>query len=340
MEKLILVVGCGLSGAVIARELAERGCKVKVIDKRDHIAGNVYDFVNEHGIRIHKYGPHLFHTKNKNVLDWLSRFTKWIPYKHKVKAMLEDGRLVTLPVNKETKEIVGEENIVETFIRPYTEKMWGMKLEEVSPNIINRVPVRDDYNEYYFPDDPYQFIPKDGYTKMVENILNHHNIFVELCTAFSRQLEKDFDHIFNSMPIDEYYNFQFGKLDYRSIKFNHVTLPSSKIYPVSQVNFTNNGPFTRIVEWKNIPGHGENKVLTSLTYEEPCHYTDNNDERYYPVREKEGKYSSIYRKYLEMENPRVTFIGRLGNYAYLDMDQCVNLALIAAKKFLKNDAKN
>ena len=334
-SRRILVVGAGLSGAVVARELADKGHQVTVIDKRNHIAGNVFDFVNDHGIRIHKYGPHLFHTKNKNVFVWLSRFTEWLPYKHKVKAVLDDGRLVTLPVNKETKEVVGEDNIIETFIRPYTEKMWGMKLEDVSPNIINRVPIRDDDNEYYFPDDLYQYVPKDGYTKMVENIFNHKNISIELGKSFSKQMEDEFDHIFNSMPIDEYFNFQFGKLEYRSIKFHHTNLPSPKIFPVSQVNFTNKGPYTRIVEWKNIPGHGVNNLWTSLTYEEPCHYSENNDERYYPVRDVSGKLSSIYRKYLAIENPKVTFIGRLGNYAYLDMDQCINNSIKLIENFLR-----
>ena len=334
-SRRILVVGAGLSGAVVARELADKGYQVNVIDKRNHIAGNVFDYINEHGIRIHKYGPHLFHTKNKNVFVWLSRFTEWLPYKHKVKAVLDDGRLVTLPVNKETKEVVGEDNIIETFIRPYTEKMWGMKLEDVSPNIINRVPIRDDDNEYYFPDDLYQYVPKDGYTKMVENIFNHKNISIELGKSFSKQMEDEFDHIFNSMPIDEYFNFQFGKLEYRSIKFHHTNLPSPKIFPVSQVNFTNKGPYTRIVEWKNIPGHGVNNLWTSLTYEEPCHYSENNDERYYPVRDVSGKLSSIYRKYLAIENPKVTFIGRLGNYAYLDMDQCINNSIKLIENFLR-----
>jgi len=334
-SRRILVVGAGLSGAVVARELADKGHQVTVIDKRNHIAGNVFDFVNDHGIRIHKYGPHLFHTKNKNDFVWLSRFTEWLPYKHKVKAILDNGRLVTLPVNKETKEAVGEDNIIETFIRPYTEKMWGMKLEDVSPNIINRVPIRDDDNEYYFPDDLYQCVPKDGYTKMVENIFNHKNISIELGKSFSKQMEDEFDHIFNSMPIDEYFNFQFGKLEYRSIRFHHTNLPSPKIFPVSQVNFTNKGPYTRIVEWKNIPGHGVNNLWTSLTYEEPCHYSENNDERYYPVRDVSGKLSSIYRKYLAIENPKVTFIGRLGNYAYLDMDQCINNSIKLIENFLR-----
>lgn len=327
----ILVVGAGLSGAVIARELAERGCKVKVIDKRNHVAGNVYDFVNEYGIRVHKYGPHLFHTKNKNVFDWLSRFTEWIPYKHKVKAILDDGRLVTLPVNKETKDIVGEENIIETFIRPYTEKMWGMKLEEVSPNIVNRVPIRDDFNEYYFPDDHFQCVPKDGYTKMIENIFNHDSISIELGMPFSKKMEDNYDHIFNSMPIDEYYDFQFGRLEYRSIKFHEISIPIPKLFPIAVVNLTNNGPYTRLTEWKNIPGHGVNSLWTTLTYEEPFTASEN-DDKYYPVKDIENKNTKLLEKYKSINNVKLTFIGRLGLYAYLDMDQAVNICLQIIKK--------
>jgi UDP-galactopyranose mutase len=326
-QRRILVVGAGLSGAVVSRELAERGCNVTVIDQRDHIAGNIFDFVNEYGLRVHKYGPHLFHTRNEVVFKWLSRFTEWVPYKHKVKAMLNDGTLVTLPINRETKKIVGEENLVEIFIRPYTEKMWGMKLEEVSPNVVNRVPIRNDDNEFYFPDDEFQFIPKDGYTNMIQNILNHDNITIRLGLSFSKDLEIDFDHIYNSMAIDEYYDYCFGKLEYRSIKFHHVNIPSARIFPVAQVNFTNNGPFTRIVEWKNIPNHGENTIWTSLTYEQPCDYSENNNERYYPVRDISGKYAKLYSKYASLKNPKTTFIGRLGKYAYLDMDQCVSACL-------------
>ena len=142
----ILVVGAGLSGATIARECAEAGHDVKVIDTRDHVAGNAYDYVNEHGIRVHQYGPHLFHTNNKSVFDYLSKFTKWVDYKHKVKALLEDGRYATLPVNRETKDMVGEENVLDIFFRPYTKKMWGVELDDPNPEIINRVPIRDDDN--------------------------------------------------------------------------------------------------------------------------------------------------------------------------------------------------
>ena len=294
-RRRILVVGAGLSGAVVARELAEQGNFVKIIDKRDHVGGNIYDYINEHGIRVHKYGPHLFHTKNKKVFDWLSKFTEWEPYMHKVNAILEDGRLVTLPVNRMTKEIIGEENIIDVFFKPYTEKMWGMKLEEVSPNVLNRVPIRDDDNEFYFPDDQYQFIPKLGYTSLIKNILNHPNISIVLERSFSWEMEKEYDHIYNSMPIDQYYNYCYGRLDYRSIKFHNVNIPVPKLFPVAQVNFTNNGPFTRIVEWKNIPGHGKNDIWTTLTYEEPCSYEDNHDERYYPVRDMAGKYAKLYK---------------------------------------------
>ena len=330
-SRRILVVGAGLSGAVVARELADKGYQITVIDKRNHIAGNIFDYNNEHGIRVHKYGPHLFHTKNKNVFEWLSKFTDWIPYKHKVKAMLDDGQLVTLPVNKETKKVVGEDNIIETFIRPYTEKMWGMKLEDVSPNIVNRVPIRDDDNEFYFPDDPYQFIPKDGYTKMIENIFNHDNISIELGKSFSKKMEEDYDHIFNSMPIDEYYEYQFGKLEYRSIKFHEISVPIPKMFPTAVVNLTNMGPYTRLTEWKNIPGHGVNPIWTTLTYEEPFAASEN-DDKYYPVKDLENKNTKLLEKYKSINNEKLTFIGRLGLYAYLDMDQAVNICLQIIKK--------
>jgi UDP-galactopyranose mutase len=333
--KKILVVGAGLSGAVIARQLAEAGNKIWVFESRDHVAGNAYDYVNEHGIRVHKYGPHLFHTKTVDAYLWLGRYTNWVAYKHKVKAQLEDGRYVTLPVNKETKEIVGAENVLDIFFRPYTKKMWGVELDELNPEIINRVPMRDDMNEFYFPDDHYQFIPKDGYTKMVENILDHPNIIVKLKTSYQPGMEKEmgFDHVFNSMPIDQYFDFKHGHLPYRSIRFETVHLPINRVLPTATVNFTHDGPKTRVTEWKNIPCHGENKYITTLTFEEPCDYKDNNMERYYPVKDKGGKNRELYEKYKAEQPENMTFIGRCGLYAYLDMDQAVNSALAIARKF-------
>lgn len=329
-----LVVGAGLSGVVIARELAESGHIVTVIDSRDHVAGNAYDYVNDDGIRVHKYGPHLFHTSNYKVFDWLSKFTEWVPYKHKVKAQLEDGRYATLPVNKETKNMVGEENVLDVFFRPYTKKMWGVELDELNPDIINRVPIRDDDNELYFPDDKLQYMPKDGYTELVNNILDHANITVRISTDYNYTMDKNYDHIFNSMPIDQYFNFKHGKLPYRSIKFHTVTLPIPSALPTATVNFTHDGPYTRVTEWKKIPEHGSNKYNTTLTFEEPCDYEDNDYERYYPVKDRDGKNRVLYEKYNNEQLEKMTFIGRCGLYAYLDMHQAVNSALATVRKFL------
>jgi len=334
-NKSILIVGAGLSGAVIARRLAEANCKVTVMDKRDHIGGNCFDFTNRHGIRVHKYGPHLFHTSNQEVVDFLSRFTEWVDYKHKVKAMLKDGSYVTLPVNKETKRIVGEENIVNTFIRPYTLKMWGKPIEEIDPSILSRVPVRDDDNEFYFPNDTFQAMPKDGYTKMFERMLDHPNITTIVGATFSKRMEPHFDYIFNSMPIDVYFDNCYGELPYRSIKFHTVDLPFPKVLPVTTVNFTHDGAHTRVTEWKNIPMHGENDSMTTLTYEEPCDYRDNNFERYYPVKDADGKNREIYKKYESLvDTSKMEFIGRCGQYAYLDMHQAASSSMATAKRFL------
>jgi len=331
----ILVVGAGFSGSVVARLLAEANHQIKVIDVRNHIAGNAYDYVNQYGIRIHKYGPHLFHTNNQKVFDWLNQFGVWVPYRHKVKAALKDGSYVTLPVNRETKDIVGEDKIIETFFAPYTYKMWGKTIEELDPSIINRVPIRDDDNEYYFPNDEFQALPLNGYTDIVKNILDHENITVELETSFEHSMESEFDHIFNSMPIDVYFKHLHGALPYRSIKFHEVTLPMPKVLPVGTINFTHDGPYTRIVEWKNLPAHGENPCYSTLTYEEPCDYHENNMERYYPVKDVDGENRKTYEKYKSMVKNNMTFIGRCGMYAYLDMHQAINSSMMTAERFIK-----
>jgi len=328
-----LVVGAGFAGAVIAHELANDGHQVTLIDERDHIGGNAYDYTNEHGIRIHKYGPHIFHTSNEKVYNWVTQFGEWVEYKHKVKAQLSNGEYVTLPVNKLTKEIVGEENILDIFYRPYTKKMWDKEIEELDPNILKRVAVRDDDNEYYFPKDIYQIMPKDGYTKVFEKILDHQNIVVKLNTPFHKDMESDYQHVFNSMPIDVYYDYRFGELPYRSLKFHNVNLPMVRALPASVVNFTNNSPYTRIAEWKNFPEHGSNDKWTTLTYEEPCDYIDNDYQRYYPVKDIDGINQTIYKTYKEIENTKVTFIGRCGMYVYIDMHQAVMSSLAIVKRF-------
>lgn len=336
----VLVVGAGFSGSVVARILADAGYKIDLIDKRDHIAGNAFDFFNDHGIRVHKYGPHLFHTSNKKVVEWLSRFCDWTPYQHKVKALLKDGRYVTLPVNRETAEIVGADNILDVFYRPYTKKMWGISLDELNPEIINRVPIRGDMNELYFPDDEFQALPLGGYTKLIGNIINHPKIHLSLSREFSKDMELNYLHVFNSMPIDEYFNFSLGRLPYRSIKFHNFDLPIPRILPSVTVNFTHDERYTRITEWKNLPNHGFSHAFTSITVEEPCSYEDNNYERYYPIKDAAGANLELYKKYKQMVPVNITFIGRCGLYAYLDMHQAVSVATSMAEDFLVAKSQN
>lgn len=332
-----LVVGAGFAGAVYARELAEAGHCVNVIDQRPHIGGNAYDYFNKHGVRVHKYGPHIFHTSNERVFEWMSQFTDWIDYKHKVLAKHTDGEYYVLPVNRETKNLIGEEHVVDVFIRPYTKKMWGKDIEELNPKILERVPVRDDYNEYYFPNDSIQKMPADGYTAMFEKIFDHENIKVQTGVQFTRGMEDAHDHVFNSMPIDEYYDFEYGELPYRSIKFETVTLPQNNVFTTATTNFTTYDGPTRVTEWKLFPNHGENPLNTTLTYEFPCDYKDNNMERYYPVKDIEGTNQEIYQKYLQRKNNKVSFIGRCGTYQYLDMHQVINQSLANVNKYINQE---
>lgn len=331
----IFIIGAGFSGSVIAHELAKDGHKITIIDQRDHIGGNAYDYVNDKGIRIHKYGPHIFHTNSQQAANWITQFGEWVEYKHKVKAQLSNGDYVTIPVNNETKRIVGEENIIDTFYRPYTKKMWNKDIEELDPGILNRIPSRDDDNEYYFPNDKYNFMPKNGYTVIFKEILNHPNITYHLNTSYDDGMEYGFDYTFNSMPIDEYYDYIFGRLPYRSIRFHHIDIPMVKVLPTAVVNNTNDSKYTRTTEWKNFPYHGINNHWTSLTYEEPCDYVDNNYERYYPVKDINGKNRKLYERYKAIPTENMEFIGRCGMYVYIDMHQAINSALATVERFRK-----
>lgn len=327
----ILVVGAGLAGSTVARTLAEDGYYVDVIDKRNHIAGNCYDYTNDYGIRVHKYGPHIFHTNNTEIFEWLSQYTQWIPYVHKVVCQLDNGRLVPFPVNKTTLKYVPNdiELITEIFYKRYTTKMWGT--ENIDNSIIKRVAIRDDDDDRYFRDQKHQAIPKNGYSEMVANILDHKNINVMLDTVFDRQV-KHYQHCFTSQPIDEYYDFCYGPLPYRSIKFHTVTLNIICMTKHPQINFTHTGPYTRCIEWKNYPDHGTTNQYTTVTFEEPCSYQQNNDERYYPI--KNDANIELYKRYKSIPNSKVTFIGRCGQYVYLDMDMAVASSLAVAKRYL------
>lgn len=409
----ILVVGAGFAGATVARELAEAGHQVLVIDKRNHIAGNAFDFVNDKGIRVHKYGPHLWHTNNDEVQEWASRFTEWVPYKHYVMADVEDVGYVPLPINHETirqifeyefedwcadqgfgfidgddalqfqqgdlrpaaaaflrtkqehhtyvsnsrqhvENSVGKE-LCDLFFAPYTKKMWGLELEELPVSVAARIPTNvESGSNLYFPNDKHQYVPKDGYTQMVANILKHDNIQVVLSTSredlFDPKLQifwqdktgfnpLGFDHVFTSEPIDVYFGCSLGELPWRSIKMHTHTVPLPGVLPAPVVNFTHEGPFTRVTEWKHIPAHGSNPFWTTLTVEEPCDYRDNSMERYYPVKtaNRDCPHRALYNRYVELaeQQSNVTFIGRCGTYQYLDMWMVIAQSLKTVRDFLE-----
>jgi UDP-galactopyranose mutase len=367
----ILVVGAGFAGAVYARTLAEAGYQVKVIDRRPHIAGNAYDERDENGVRIHRYGPHLFHTSNEEVVDWVRRFGEWVPYEHRVKALLPDGQLAPLPVNRNTIELVfgirlenpeavadflksvalpfpeprnaaehlygsiGRE-LTDLFFRPYTRKMWQMDLEEMDASVVKRIPLRFDEEDRYFPDERFQIMPRDGYTALFECILAHDNISVETAVEFEPAMLRDHHASFLSVPIDEHFEYCFGELPYRSIRFEHRAVARDPGLAWAVTNFTDTGIYTRETHWHIIPYHDGTAAQVTATREIPCDYKDNDHERYYPVKTADNRYVAVYQRYRDLaaENPRVVFIGRCGTYQYLDMHQVINQSLAGARRWL------
>lgn len=367
----VLVVGAGFAGAVIARELAEAGgYRVTVIDRRDHIAGNAYDPVHPNtGARYHKYGPHIFHTNSRQIFEYLSQFTQWLPYRHVVNAVLPDGRAAPMPMNRDTvnvhygltlanetemrafletvREPIAEpanaqehlysiygRELTDLFFGRYTSKMWGLELAEMPISLVARLPVRYDSDANYFNDE-YQGMPAQGYLSLFEKMLDHPHIEVRLNTAFAVSMEDEYAHVFNSMPIDEYFDNSFGPLPYRSIRFDH-RFNEPFDYQVPTVNFTDTGKYTRKTAWPLYPGCG-GEVGGHVTYEEPCSYEDNNLERYYPIKTIDGWPQRRYKQYeaLAKEKKNMTFIGRCGQYVYYDMHQVVANSLNIAKNFLE-----
>ena len=370
MKNKILIVGAGFAGAVHARELAEANYKVTIIDKRNHIAGNCYDYIDQSGIRIHQYGPHLFHTSNKNVFDYLSKFTDWVNYEHKVVVRLPDQSFVPLPINIETinkvfdqslineddvkkfldKKSIKNMNIVNAedwlysklgeqltnlFYRPYTKKMWGLDLKEISHSIVKRIKFSFSKEKRYFPNDTIQCLPDKGYTSLFENIYDHENIKLNLSTSFDSTMLKDFDFCFNSMPIDEFYDYCFGHLPYRSVKFTHDILNTDLSSGHVTINYSDSSIYTRETWWHNIANHHiKKKNLFIRTKEEPCGYEDNNYERYYPVKTHDDKYGKTYKRYKKLSENKIDFIGRCGTYQYLDMHQVINQSIINVSNWI------
>jgi len=369
----VLIVGAGFAGATHARVLAEAGWNVDVIDRRDHIGGNAYDEVTPSGVRIHRYGPHLFHTSNAAVVEWLRRFGTFVPYEHRARARLPDGRTVPLPVNRETINTVfgqslatpaeveaflrtqaaaiaqpanaAEElnsrigrRLTDLFFRPYTKKMWARNLEDMDAAVVRRVSPRTDDEDRYFPGDSFQMMPAHGYAALFGAILDHPRIRVSLKANFEKAMLGGYAHCFNAMPIDEYFDNVFGPLPYRSLRFHHRDVPRETATAAAVVNFTDDGPYTRETDWSRLPGHtvrpGASKTLT---IEEPCTPEDNGMERYYPVKTSDGSAEALYARYRDLAaaERNLTFIGRCGTYQYLDMHQVINQSLASAERWLR-----
>ncbi len=353
-----MVVGAGFAGSVLAERLASLGKKVLVIEKRNHIGGNAYDHYDEHGVLVHKYGPHIFHTNSADVFAYLSRFTEWRPYEHRVLASV-DGQLVPIPINLDTvnrlygtnftaQELpaffagVAEKRVIKTsedvvvssvgrdlyekFFRNYTRKQWGMDPSELDASVTARIPTRCNRDDRYFTD-TYQAMPLRGYTRMFERMLTHPNIMV-LLNADYREVRKEIScaETIYTGPIDEFFDNQLGKLPYRSLEFRHETKDVPRFQQVGTVNFPNEHPYTRVTEFKHLTGQEHQK--TSIVYEIPRAEGD----PYYPVPHREN--NELYQQYKKMADatPGVHFVGRLATYKYYNMDQVVAQALATFKR--------
>ncbi|GGK60097.1 UDP-galactopyranose mutase [Rufibacter glacialis] len=360
-----LIVGAGFAGSVLAERLATySNKKVLIIDKRSHIGGNAYDHYNEDGILVHKYGPHIFHTNSKDVFEYLGQFTEWRPYEHRVLASV-DGQQVPMPINLDTInklyglsltsfeldkwfESVAEkvdtvrtsEDVVvskvgrelyEKFFKNYTRKQWGMDPSELDKSVTSRVPTRTNRDDRYFTD-TYQAMPLHGFTKMFENMLSHPNIKIMLNTDYHEIIDMiPFKEMIYTGPVDEYFDFKYGKLPYRSLEFKHETVNKETFQPVAVVNYPNEQLYTRVTEFKYLTGQQHPK--TSLVYEYPRAEGD----PYYPVPKPEN--AELYNKYKKLADatPGVHFVGRLATYKYYNMDQVVAQALTLHKKLTEKD---
>jgi len=350
-----LIVGAGFAGSVLAERLArEDGARVLIIDKRPHIAGNAFDTYDESGILIHRYGPHIFHANAPEIIEYLSRFTEWRPYQHRVLASVE-GRLVPIPINLDTintlfglslnsdelasyfervaeprdRILTAEDAVVSkvgrhlynTFFRGYTRKQWGVDPSELDAQVTARIPTRTNRDDRYFTD-RFQLMPRHGYTRMFERMLDHPNIKIMLNTDY-REIEDfvPYRELIWTGPIDEYFGRQFGALPYRSLQFRFETHDTEQFQPVGTINFPNDYEFTRVTEFKHLTGQQHPK--TTVVYEYPTAEGD----PYYPIPRKEN--AERYKAYaaLAEQTPNVHFAGRLGTYQYYNMDQVVAQAL-------------
>jgi UDP-galactopyranose mutase len=355
-----LVVGAGFAGSVLAERLAtQRNERVLLIDRRPHVGGNAFDRYDDAGILIHQYGPHIFHTNSKAVFDYLSQFTEWRPYEHRVLAEV-DGIQVPIPINLTTvnklyglaltssemeawlaaraepiKTIRTAEEVVvasvgrelyEKFFRGYTRKQWGFDPSQLDKAVTARVPTRTNEDDRYFTD-AYQFMPAAGYTRMFSRMLSHPNIEIMLdCDFREIRHEIPYRRLIYTGPIDEFFNFRFGKLPYRSLSFRHATLNKEWHQSVAVVNYPQTHNYTRVTEYKHLTG--QHHAKTSVTFEFPC---DSGDP-YYPVPRPQN--AELVRRYERLTDTLrdVWFVGRLATYRYYNMDQVVGQALATFRR--------
>ena len=366
--KKVLCVGAGFSCAVIARELAEQGHVVTVIDQRSHVAGNCHtQRDDETGIMLHVYGPHIFHTDNQEVWDYVNKYGEFKPFVNRVKAVSK-GSVYSLPINlhtinqffnkqfnpKQAQEWIEKQadlsieepvtfeeqamrfigkDLYHAFFYGYTKKQWGLEPKELPASILKRLPVRFNYDDNYFSHH-FQGMPSEGYTKIVENILNHKNITVDLNTCFDKSMLSQYDHVIWSAPLDSWFDYQYGRLGYRTLDFEKVT-DDGDFQGNAVINYCDQEiPFTRISEHKHFSPWEQHEK--TVYYKEFSRLCTENDIPYYPIRLINDK--DLLVKYVELAQQEndVTFVGRLGTYRYLDMDVTIAEALVTAKKLLKS----
>lgn len=355
-----LIVGAGLAGATMAERLATQcNKKILIVDKRNHIGGNTYDYYNKDGILVHKYGPHIFHTNCKEIFEYLGHFTEWRPYEHRVLASV-DGMLVPIPINLNTinqlyglnlssdevdaflqqkaekkERVLTSEDVVvnkvgrelyEKFFRGYTRKQWALDPSELDASVTARIPTRNNKDNRYFTD-TYQAMPLMGYTKMFEKMLDHPNIKVMLNTDY-KEIVNDihYDQMIYTGPVDYYFDYCYGRLPYRSLEFKFETIEQDRFQAAGTVNYPNEHLYTRVTEFKYLTGQQHPK--TSIVFE----YPKDNGDPYYPVPRKENE--ALYKKYQALANSKegIYFTGRLATYRYYNMDQVVAQSLALFKK--------
>jgi len=361
-----LIVGAGFAGSVLAERLARgSGKSVLLCDRRNHVGGNAYDHADAAGILVHKYGPHIFHTNSRDIFEYLSRFTTWRGYEHRVLASVE-GKLLPIPINLDTinrlyglklgenevekflatraikyesprtsEEVVLSRvgpDLYEKFFRNYTRKQWGVDPSQLDAQVTARIPVRTNRDDRYFTDQ-FQFMPRWGFTRMFENMLDHEHIDLALATDFYElRKEVNFRQLIYSGPIDQFFDFRYGKLPYRSLHFEHRTLDREWFQPVAVVNYPNDFEYTRVTEFKHLTGQQHQR--TSIVYE----YPRSEGDPYYPVPQPMN--ASVYSQYRKLAEslPNVRFVGRLGTYRYYNMDQVVGQALTLYKNLMRAEA--